>query len=122
MQNTSSKKKDKRAKIINRCESAPQCCDEDHAHIPVPHILPDLSISILFASFFFLNEIIDFYNLFGFLSNLYSLFSGKMATGAEFRQDMPPKGGYRAFNFHRTFPKLVWSRELFFFALKYYSK
>ncbi|EFP03265.1 hypothetical protein CRE_28173 [Caenorhabditis remanei] len=32
-----------------------------------------------------------------------------MASGAEFRQDMPPKGGYRAFNFHRTFPKLVWS-------------
>ncbi|CAB3408939.1 unnamed protein product [Caenorhabditis bovis] len=32
-----------------------------------------------------------------------------MATGAEFRQDMPPKGGYRSFNFHRTFPKMVWN-------------
>ena len=34
-------------------------------------------------------------------------------AGAEagFRQEMPPQGGYRKFNFHRTFPKLVWRRE-----------
>ncbi|ETN85853.1 GRIM-19 protein [Necator americanus] len=25
-----------------------------------------------------------------------------------FRQDMPPSGGYRKFNYGRTFPKLVW--------------
>ncbi|CAJ0927516.1 unnamed protein product, partial [Mesorhabditis belari] len=24
------------------------------------------------------------------------------------RQEMPPQGGYQKFNFHRTFPKLVW--------------
>ncbi|KAE9418713.1 hypothetical protein Angca_008850, partial [Angiostrongylus cantonensis] len=26
----------------------------------------------------------------------------------KFRQDMPPPGGYRDFNFARTFPKMVW--------------
>ncbi len=27
------------------------------------------------------------------------------------KQDMPPPGGYRKFNWDRTFPKLVWRRE-----------
>ncbi|CAI4221217.1 unnamed protein product [Auanema sp. JU1783] len=28
--------------------------------------------------------------------------------GSQVRQDMPPSGGYRSFNFNRTFPKIVW--------------
>uniref|UniRef100_A0A7I5E5Z7 NADH dehydrogenase [ubiquinone] 1 alpha subcomplex subunit 13 n=1 Tax=Haemonchus contortus TaxID=6289 RepID=A0A7I5E5Z7_HAECO len=37
------------------------------------------------------------------------LFSGsKMSDNPGFRQDMPPPGGYRSFNYGRTFPKLVW--------------
>ncbi|GMR54366.1 hypothetical protein PMAYCL1PPCAC_24561, partial [Pristionchus mayeri] len=31
---------------------------------------------------------------------------GMSAAGA--KQDMPPEGGYRKFNFARTFPKMVW--------------
>ncbi|KAK6053282.1 GRIM-19 protein [Cooperia oncophora] len=31
-----------------------------------------------------------------------------MSDNAGFRQDMPPPGGYRKFNYARTFPKLVW--------------
>ncbi|PAV90451.1 hypothetical protein WR25_14601 isoform B [Diploscapter pachys] len=26
----------------------------------------------------------------------------------EFKQEMPPPSGYRNFNFHRTFPKIIW--------------
>uniref|UniRef100_A0A0K0D238 NADH dehydrogenase [ubiquinone] 1 alpha subcomplex subunit 13 n=1 Tax=Angiostrongylus cantonensis TaxID=6313 RepID=A0A0K0D238_ANGCA len=31
-----------------------------------------------------------------------------MSGETKFRQDMPPPGGYRDFNFARTFPKMVW--------------
>ncbi|KAK5969056.1 NADH dehydrogenase ubiquinone 1 alpha subcomplex subunit 13 [Trichostrongylus colubriformis] len=31
-----------------------------------------------------------------------------MSDNPGFRQDMPPPGGYRKFNYARTFPKLVW--------------
>lgn len=29
----------------------------------------------------------------------------------KFRQDMPPPGGYRAFNWNRTYPKVFWKRK-----------
>ncbi|KJH52993.1 GRIM-19 protein [Dictyocaulus viviparus] len=32
----------------------------------------------------------------------------EMSGDSTFRQEMPPPGGYRKFNFARTFPKLVW--------------
>uniref|UniRef100_A0A1I7XGH7 NADH dehydrogenase [ubiquinone] 1 alpha subcomplex subunit 13 n=1 Tax=Heterorhabditis bacteriophora TaxID=37862 RepID=A0A1I7XGH7_HETBA len=31
-----------------------------------------------------------------------------MVSEIQYRQDMPPSGGYRKFNYARTFPKLVW--------------
>lgn len=31
----------------------------------------------------------------------------------EVRQDMPPKGGYRNFNFNRTYAKTLFKRRLF---------
>uniref|UniRef100_A0A914PF57 NADH dehydrogenase [ubiquinone] 1 alpha subcomplex subunit 13 n=2 Tax=Panagrolaimus davidi TaxID=227884 RepID=A0A914PF57_9BILA len=31
-----------------------------------------------------------------------------MSKGAQYHQDMPPPGGYRKFNWERTYPKVLW--------------
>jgi hypothetical protein len=38
----------------------------------------------------------------------------------EFHQDMPPVGGYRPFNWNRTYAKTLWGRT-FYFHLKLQS-
>lgn len=37
-----------------------------------------------------------------------------MADKGSTRQEMPPPGGYRKFNFNRTYPKIVWRRMFLF--------
>ncbi|MFH4982371.1 hypothetical protein AB6A40_009080 [Gnathostoma spinigerum] len=47
-----------------------------------------------------------------------------MASDPPPRQDMPPPGGYRKFNWNRTFPKVVWKPGLvvgFFFGTGVYG-
>lgn len=44
----------------------------------------------------------------GYRFILANTYSKLISMSEEFRQDMPPTGGYRLFNWNRTYPKVFW--------------